>query len=77
MVTLVEEDRAITSFQRLIIIFIDTSDLHFVCKSDGVTGRNLVKNDLAFLWCGVQANHGVKSGKVCYECKVSVYSYTV
>ena len=50
--------------------FSDTSDLHFVCSSDGLTGRNLVKNDLCFLWCGAQATYGVKSGKVCFECKV-------
>ena len=49
----------------------DSADLHFVRSADGLTGRNLVKNDLCFMWCGAQSNFGVKSGKVCYECKVS------
>lgn len=44
--------------------------MHFVRSSDGLTGRNLTKNDLSYLWCGVKANYGVKSGKACYECKV-------
>ena len=55
----------------LLCLFLDNADLHFFRTSDGLTGRNLIKNDLCFLWCGVKANCGVKSGKVCYECKVS------
>ena len=49
---------------------LDTSDLSFLVSPDGQSGRNLIKNSFCFLWSGVKANFGVKSGKACYECKV-------
>lgn len=55
----------------IFFVISDSADLHFVRSADGLTGRNLVKNDLCFMWCGAQSNFGVKSGKICYECKVS------
>ena len=56
------------------VFILDNADMHFVRSSDGLTGRNLTKNDLCYLWCGVKANYGIKSGKVCYECKVIRYN---
>eukprot|EP00794_Sanderia_malayensis_P017867 gene17867-19648_t len=41
-----------------------SADLHFVVTPDGVIGRNLVKNGFSFIWCGVQANYGVTSGRL-------------
>lgn len=50
--------------------FADNCDLNLRVQDDGLKAHPLTVEGFAFMWAGVRAMFGVKSGKVAYEVKV-------
>lgn len=51
--------------------FADEADLNLRFNDRGIKAHPLTVGGFAYMWSGVRANYGVRSGKVAYEVKVS------
>ncbi|XP_072044073.1 uncharacterized protein [Amphiura filiformis] len=48
-----------------------TCDLQVTISRDGFSATPLNEGGFVYMWAGVKATHGVRSGKVCFEVKVT------
>ena len=53
---------------------LDNSDLHLKIAADGLSGKPLEDEGFSYLLAGARATWGVTTGKVCFECKVKVWT---
>ncbi|XP_060614254.2 heterogeneous nuclear ribonucleoprotein U-like protein 2 isoform X2 [Anolis sagrei] len=66
-----EEEPREDDDETLVILDTYTSDLHFRATKDRYGGQPLFHDKFPNLWSGARSTHGVKSGKVCFEAKVT------
>ncbi|XP_003229479.3 heterogeneous nuclear ribonucleoprotein U-like protein 2 isoform X3 [Anolis carolinensis] len=66
-----EEEAREEDDETLVILDTYTADLQFRATKDRYGGQPLFHDKFPNLWSGARSTHGVKSGKVCFEAKVT------
>lgn len=56
------------------ILVLDNCDLHLKVAPDGLSGKPLEDEGFSYLLAGARATWGATKGKVCFECKVSMFN---
>lgn len=56
------------------ILVLDNCDLHLKVAADGLSGKPLEDEGFSYLLAGARATWGATKGKVCFECKVSMFN---
>ncbi|NXG41821.1 HNRL2 protein, partial [Psilopogon haemacephalus] len=68
-----EEPREGEEDETLVVLDTYTSDLQFRASRDGYGGQPLFHERFPSLWAGARSTHGISSGRVCFEAKVSQF----